>query len=600
MSGIIDSNNYTYTATADLFCTNLDPSGMYTLSFTDEVQRDNHFTSGNIGTKIALGSDFTYIRKDGVLKVNLNADYIDSMGINYCRFKNSNLNQSARFIYCFIDSVEYIAPTVSALHIRTDSFMTYQFDILTGSGHQEFIERRTVNASEDIIYKNLLEEPVNCTNYELDRRISARETISTKSEFVNKYDIGIIFKPMVVGTHDGAFLDLALNEDANKTEKDMINQVCGHYMNGLPSGGNILVVKDFDHFDQVNQMISFLGSEIIATFWIPKSSAVQLDSRHIVYTVENINTTEYRECYFYTPRDDTWTISGYPITGTMTNAFDSYDPINKKCFNYPYNYMIGTDNCGSEIPYRFEHFYNVVPDTGAVTFSASFITNTSNAIVLKPNNYMSTNECLDHAIIVEGFPQIPYSTNEFNYYLGTHSAAVSNAKIQTALDYGKSAITFLNNTYGSGNTDLLSIASEAVKGVLSNYQSNYTNLMTQTDTEKQLGYSTHNGGSITTRATLGYLGASVFHKYLCDHDIALVDMYFSRYGYNWSRIEDFSFNHCPDYDYVKTSGCNIEGSIPVADKQNLSKLFDSGITIWHYKNGASRYGLFADQQHPNK
>ena len=58
--------------------------------------------------------------------------------------------------------------------------------------------------------------------------------------------------------------------------------------------------------------------------------------------------------------------------------------------------------------------------------------------------------------------------------------------------------------------------------------------------------------------------------------------------------------HRPDYDYIQTQGCNIEGQIPAADKAKINALFDAGITIWHERDGSNRYGLFADSDHTNK
>lgn len=588
-----------YDATADLYCCSLDPSGAYTLKFSTDSARDTLFSgsTSDIHSQKISANDFVYIRKDQILKVNYNADYLDSLGINYCRYKNStSVNPNTKYIYAFVTEIEYLAPTVSALHLSTDSFMTYQNKI---EASEEFILRRTLDGTEDIIYHNLVPEDVTGENYKLSALITGREQIQNKADFIGKYFIGIIFRPLVVDRHDSWLTEAA---DPNKAEKTMINNICGHYMNGFPCGGNIMIVKDLAHFDQVNEMISALGSIIIATFWIPSSGAVSIGTeRHIVYTIEDVTGTDTRDCYFYTPDDDTWLLAGYTLNGTMSNSFDSYTPINKKCYNYPYNYMIASDNAGAEITYRFEHFYTNAVPSGAVTFSGKFVTSTQNAIVVMPDGYMDTDTALDYAIIAEGFPQIPYTSDSYAYYLGTHAAQTAVSKYGRYLDYGKGIFEIgkeaIEAKAGGRGLSMSTVASgfgQIADTFLNETVPAYTGAG---DLQQQLGYDTHNAASVSTRATLGYLGVTIYHKYLCDHDIQRIDEYFSRYGYAWGMIETLKLKNCPDYDYIKTSSCNITGTIPTADKQKLNALFDSGITIWHK---SSRYGKFADSANPNK
>lgn len=58
-------------------------------------------------------------------------------------------------------------------------------------------------------------------------------------------------------------------------------------------------------------------------------------------------------------------------------------------------------------------------------------------------------------------------------------------------------------------------------------------------------------------------------------------MYFSMFGYktNYTKVPNtkgrFSWN------YVKTVGCDAQGSIPQYAIEAINAIFNTGITIWH-------------------
>lgn len=617
---INDGNQYNTDATADLFNCNLDPSGQYTFIFSDDVDRDNHFSSTPSGSNIVvsrlnIGNNYTYIRKDGILKVPYNADYLDSLGINYCRYKNSQStfppnSTLTRFIYAFVDSIEYVAPEVSALHIRTDSFITYQSNIVS---NQQYILRKTVNSAEDTLTgandgnNNLfLSEPINGETYRLAEETSWKINASGTS-FFNNFKIGVLAKPFD-RSYNGSWLSETL--DPNKDLKVELNDWCGHQLSGFPSGANVFVC-DIGGLVTLATVLNMLGSEVIATFWLHKDCSLK-DA--ITRTVYYQSVTAKESITF-----SVLTTAGAPAVKDVTPEhtyqapfFDGgYIPINNKCYNYPYNYIVASDNKGSLVEYRFEDFPNRTP-----SFNIKFTSNTENALVLIPNNYMGTNTSLDYSMIVEGFPQIPYMSSDYAYYLGTHNANTAIAKYTRYMDYGKSiydSAKGIIRSYTNSKlpiTDKKKIASETAKRGQDLYDSienavvsigksvdNSISAVAEGVDANSKAVNVMNAGSVSTLTALGFFGVSIYYKYLCTSDIKIIDDYFSRYGYNWCKEENLDLRHCTDYSYIKTAGCNIEGAIPVADKQNLNALFDAGITIWKNKQ---RYGMFADGEHHNK
>ena len=63
-----------------------------------------------------------------------------------------------------------------------------------------------------------------------------------------------------------------------------------------------------------------------------------------------------------------------------------------------------------------------------------------------------------------------------------------------------------------------------------------------------------------------------------------IDDYFNRYGYQTNNVKVPNRNSRPHWNYVKTVGCSIKGSIPADDKSLICRIYDNGITFW--KNGS--------------
>ena len=611
-------------ATCDLFQCNLDPTGLYTVYFTSEINRDNTFTGAHAGDevvtyKLSLGGDFSFLPKDNIIKVDYNKDYLDSLGINYCRFKNdASLSPDGaptpKYKYAFIDAIEYIAPHTSALHIRIDSFVTYQFEILH---NKQFILRRTVTGTEDsaIKYGYTIPEQINGGNYKSDKVRSC--VFNTANDFFNTFQLGILAKPFPLNNSEG-WINIE-SSDPNYTLKGQLNSWCAHHLNGYPTGCNIFIAQTVADLSLVSDIVNALGSEIVGTFWIQNSDSDGITYKHtdVTFYIQDV-TSKVTKSGFTVFTIDTMGVKNLTLTEHIadygkSDTLDYYKPINAKCFTYPYNYIVASDNNGTIINYRFEDFAG-----GNVGFECKFIASTDNAIVLRPlNYYMGNNDTLDYSLFITGFPQCPYMSDNYAMYLGTHAAQTAVARYARYMDYGKSLVNIGIAGYKTGSAfesrmyatpsavtehkkekeKALENLGESFAGLGKALNSSMQAIAQQAD---EFAVNVYNAGATSNMATLGYLGVVIYHKYLCSHDMQIVDEYFSRYGYLWSRLEDLYFDsthRCPDYNYIQTQGCNIEGKIPVEDKRKIEALFDTGITIWCNK---SRYGLYAETGHENK
>lgn len=141
--------DYMFTpATAVYLCnTPLKSDNKNQISFNSRTEQFNYFN----GLAVRCFSDFTYQRKDSIIRVPINAEILMNDGVNYVMYDNKNF--STRWIYAYITKIEYINDSVTHLHIKTDVFQTWFMECEI---KPSFIVRETV--INDELFKHTLPE----------------------------------------------------------------------------------------------------------------------------------------------------------------------------------------------------------------------------------------------------------------------------------------------------------------------------------------------------------------------------------------------------------------------------------------------------------
>lgn len=135
------------------------------LHFSSVSAQTNYFE----GTVVESFDDFTFVRRDSVIRVNRNIE--DLYNCNYVMYQNSHFTD--KWFYAFITELEYLNDAVTAIHIKTDVFQTWMFDtdILPS-----FVVREHVN--NDAIGANTIPEGLEIGPYV----VGAESTISLNSD----------------------------------------------------------------------------------------------------------------------------------------------------------------------------------------------------------------------------------------------------------------------------------------------------------------------------------------------------------------------------------------------------------------------------------
>ena len=137
------------------------------LTFANEEAQRNYFLS----LPHTEADNCTYQRKDNVIRYPALADNI----INYNYVMYQNESYSDKWFYAYITQIDYINDNVSHIHIETDVFQTWQFNI---TYRASFIEREHVNS--DVAGEHTIPESLETGEYIIDNITNTDDLSSYK------------------------------------------------------------------------------------------------------------------------------------------------------------------------------------------------------------------------------------------------------------------------------------------------------------------------------------------------------------------------------------------------------------------------------------
>ena len=134
----------------------------HTLYFSTKAAQNTYFE----GLQKQTFTDYTYLRKDSAIKIELN--YELAKYYNYLYYDNitqSNAGITSKRIFAFIIKMEYVNENTTKLYIQTDVIQTYLTEILSDTTSVSYINKQHVKKSDDIIGKYLLDEGIQGSEY---------------------------------------------------------------------------------------------------------------------------------------------------------------------------------------------------------------------------------------------------------------------------------------------------------------------------------------------------------------------------------------------------------------------------------------------------
>lgn len=446
-----------------------------------------------------------------------------ALNLNYLAFQNAGI--SNEWVFCFIDSIEWLSEKTTRINFSLDVF---QNNFYSTNIKPCFVEYHHIPRREDGIGVNLV--PVN---------LEAGETIVSQHKKLNLTPTDCcIF--VTRGTVEQSWFD-------------------GRVENGIYCWGSIghYDVTTDDGLEKINGLLKEYNDQgaqdaVIGLFMSPKLCIGALGGKKIK------------------PKTTSMQISG--------NAFEGYKPKNKKLYSYPWLYCLADNNQGNTHIYRYEYSYN---QDKSIEFDSYGTIATLPQVLTAPKNY-KTRENLKHglmneALINSSFPMCSFSSDTYRAWLAQNKSSIALSQVQTAV----------NSTIGLG-TSIAGLAGGSLQGGI-NGASKTTSafwdalgmLANQTDRSRNAGV-TH-GKALSENVMTGIKECGVdFYEMSCKRQFAeMADSFFEQFGYPINKITMPNLRSRSRWNYVKTSHCGFTGNIDLDQLKKLRNIFDNGVTLWH-------------------
>lgn len=334
---------------------------------------------------------------------------------------------------------------------------------------------------------------------------------------------------------------------AATVEEDGYKVTGGHYA-GIYSG---LYLNVFNNYSEANDWIETVTRKgkadgIVSVFMMPSAFITEIGGSAKSYEL---------------------------IKPKKITHISGYIPKNKKLFTYPYNFLYVSNLAGNSAVFPYEYF--ATPDTCNFTIAGDFSCNPS--VLLYPMQYKGTDGAnFDEMLSIGNFPQCAWNTDTFKAWLAQSSVSTlagSSIVGGVALSMATGGAIALGGLGALAlSTTIASKLGQVYEHAIQPRQSHGTQ-----------------GGS--TQVALGVKHFMFLHKQITKEFAMIIDDYFSMYGYATHKVKKPNINSRPHWNYVKTLGCNIVGSLPADDIGKISKIYDNGVTIWKKGSEVGDYSL---------
>lgn len=528
----------------------------HTLYFENKTAQNTYF-QGRVRLKY---EDFTYQRKDGVIRIPDQIDTLWKQGVNYVMYQNPDYND--KWFYAFITDMQYINDGRTDITIQTDCLQTWMFEKVMKPC---FIERE--HTENDTPGENTVPEGLETGEFVANRH--------TRSQYANSLSI--------------VFAVTAASGDGNPLDGRFVNGhwsgVCYAVFDGTPSNQNATNINNF--VKRYAESKETTTDAIISMFICP--------TRMLTLTPGGPEGEGWEDYVKTTMEVDKKFINGESAeisVGFSTLSLDGYTPRNKKLMAFPYRYLLASNNNGGSVVYHYEQFYkkDAFGKKTIVTnpeFVIEGVVCPGCSIRMIPMDYKGIQRNDDEGINMGKFPILNWASDEYTNWLTQNGV---NIALEVAAGVGQIVAGAAAAAATGGAA--AAIGAGLASGGVSTIANTLAQVHTQSFTPPQ-ARGNINAGDVITAA-----GQNDFHFYdmtVKKEYAQILDEYFDMYGYKTHRVKIPAQNHRANYWFTKTIDANITGEIPQNDLQTIKDCYNRGVTYWrkpeNFKNYTADNGI---------
>ena len=291
------------------------------------------------------------------------------------------------------------------------------------------------------------------------------------------------------------------------------------------------------------------------------------------FQVVTIDGTTFE--YSRIPTNDRSVVMETSSNITPLSTIDGYTPRNNKLKIYPYSYFYLSNNCGSDVTFKYEDFVNNTAKfktIGSLTPGASIKCVPINYKKLEDSN--SSTRSFNAGISVGKYPICSWSNDTYTNWLTSNSVNLGMQTTGGILGVVGGAALIAT---GAGAVTGIGMIAGGIGMIANSVKEDYQHSLTP----DQASGNT-NSGDVTFSS---HKIEVVYYKMTIRNEMAkIIDDFFTMYGYKVNSLKIPNITGRTNWNYVKTLQANIEGDIPEGDLNEIKSIFNNGITLWHNAN----------------
>ena len=478
---------------------------------------------------VAQADNYSFLRTTRSIMAGFT--YAQCLQANYIAFQNPDY--SNKWFFAWIDDVIYKGDKNTEITFTIDAWSTW-FDFWQKKVC--FINRQHVN--DDTI--GLHTVPENLDVGEVIQEKFDEVTFQTESDEPNFY--------------------FAINSTYNPISKKDFTGV--QKVNGILQGNWIFIFSP-----------SNVGITYINNFLSDVNNDNKIESIKEVYIlprflVEAIGKEQLHKgstfgdyvCYLLNQSDNQIDL---PITIEKTTSFKDYQPKNNKCFVYPYNYLLASNNIGNNIIYKYENFNG----GNSIVLDAELSVSIGASGRLVPFDYKGIDKNYNETIPLAKFPTCSWASDAFINWLTANAVNISS--------------------------NILSTGASVATGNIGTVAGNIAGLIGQFYQASLLPSITGGNNTGDVNFSSGKNTFIIYHMRAKTEYLKIIDDYFTRFGYAIKKLEMPNIVGRKYWNYVEI-GASEEigyGDVPNKFMEIINNACRRGVTIWHNHANVGNYSL---------
>lgn len=589
------------------------------IPFHSDFQHTRWFTSKEEQTiffdsrTVRRYSEVKFTRLEGryAARVEINIEQIRA--VNYLYFNNGG-----KTYYCFVTNLEYNNDRHTIVHFEIDYIQTYMFEIIF---RQSYIAREHTtdfNTNNEGLnygdfYENVLVEKVKLFEGNKFLIVVCKQPLH---DFTRADDDKSKILPSVVGSPQPlTFYALPFNSDR-------YNKDTGGYT--LPSvtfsGGDVkflsqpltLLNEFYTNESAVNNIVSMYISEYpgFNMTYQNKEDGFVLGNFNIVNNSnQSIKRVKMKDKELYMLHVEMLERTHFMTLNVKTNFRDVFsghvNDVNNKLKQSPYSKIVLDDMKGHRIEYLPEYIRGndlILNVKGGVSHNNQIAWGFENYRYINNETY-GEQMVHEHAVINSNPQDVAILNDNLAAYMQGNKNSLKVRQDNIMINSMMNTFNGVTNGVSSGlnaggvagvgagiGTGLVSTAT-SVGTTAIQAQQEIKGMQAQIKDISNVPPSIQSmGANIHFDYTNKFDGIYIIYKQITSEYRRRIADYFKMYGYKTDLLKYPNLTTHTHFNYVQTKGCNITGQFNNEVTQNIKRIFDNGITLWHV-DGVSNYSV---------